>query len=126
MYCNYRGFSGGMKSMQQEILKFGSYIVDALSKYENPIVSYIGPYSELRGGTWVVTDSKINDLGLIQMFADPTAEGSIMEKNGILGLKYRDRVLYSLMDRISKDILDRKCFILIKGLFININLLFGT
>ena len=51
--ANWRGFSGGQKDMFNEVLKYGSYIVDALVKYEQPIFVYIPPFGELRGGSWV-------------------------------------------------------------------------
>ena len=51
--ANWRGFSGGQKDMYGEVLKYGSYIVDALVKYEQPIFVYIPPHGELRGGSWV-------------------------------------------------------------------------
>lgn len=51
--ANWRGFSGGQNDMYNEVLKYGSYIVDALVKYEQPIFVYIPPFGELRGGSWV-------------------------------------------------------------------------
>ena len=51
--ANWRGFSGGQRDMYNEVLKYGSYIVDALVKYEQPIFVYIPPFGELRGGSWV-------------------------------------------------------------------------
>ena len=51
--ANWRGFSGGQRDMYNEVLKYGSYIVDALVKYEQPIFVYIPPLGELRGGSWV-------------------------------------------------------------------------
>ena len=51
--ANWRGFSGGQRDMFNEVLKYGSYIVDALVKYEQPIFVYIPPFGELRGGSWV-------------------------------------------------------------------------
>ena len=51
--ANWRGFSGGQRDMYNEVLKYGSMIVDALVKYEQPIFVYIPPYGELRGGSWV-------------------------------------------------------------------------
>lgn len=51
--ANWRGFSGGQRDMYNEVLKYGSYIVDALVKYEQPIFIYIPPFGELRGGSWV-------------------------------------------------------------------------
>ena len=51
--ANWRGFAGGQRDMYNEVLKYGSYIVDALVKYGQPIFVYIPPFSELRGGSWV-------------------------------------------------------------------------
>lgn len=51
--ANWRGFSGGQRDMYNEVLKYGSYIVDALVKFEQPIFIYIPPFGELRGGSWV-------------------------------------------------------------------------
>lgn len=51
------------------VLKFGSYIVDGLREYRQPIIIYLPPYAELRGGAWVVLDSKINPE-YMEMFAD--------------------------------------------------------
>ena len=49
-----------VSDMYDEVLKFGAYIVDALRKYEQPVLVYIPPYAELRGGAWVVVDPTIN------------------------------------------------------------------
>ena len=51
--ANWRGFSGGQRDMYNEVLKYGSYIVDALVAYEQPVFVYIPPFGELRGGSWV-------------------------------------------------------------------------
>lgn len=55
--------------MYDEILKFGSYIVDALREYKQPILIYIPPCGELRGGAWVVLDPTINP-DYMEMYAD--------------------------------------------------------
>ena len=55
--------------MFDEVLKFGSYIVDALKEYKQPVLIYIPPFAELRGGAWVVLDTKINPE-YIEMYAD--------------------------------------------------------
>ena len=54
IFANWRGFSGGMKDMYEEVIKFGAQIVDALHDYDQPIIIYIPPFAELRGGSWVV------------------------------------------------------------------------
>lgn len=51
--------------MYDQVLKFGSYIVDALRKYEQPVLVYIPPYAELRGGAWVVLDPTINNESVL-------------------------------------------------------------
>lgn len=55
--------------MYDQVIKFGAYIVDALHEYEQPIMIYIPPYAELRGGAWVVVDPTINPNHM-EMFAD--------------------------------------------------------
>ena len=60
VFANWRGFSGGMKDMFDQVLKFGSYIVDELRECTQPVLIYIPPYAELRGGAWVVIDPTIN------------------------------------------------------------------
>ena len=49
--------------------KFGSYVVDALTEYNQPIMIYIPTYVGLRGGAWVVVDPTIN-LTHMEMYAD--------------------------------------------------------
>ena len=72
IFANWRGFSGGMKDMYDQVLKFGAYIVDALRKYKNPIIVYIPPFGELRGGSWAVLDPSINS-SFMEMYADTDA-----------------------------------------------------
>nr|XP_022288504.1 acetyl-CoA carboxylase 1-like [Crassostrea virginica] len=55
--------------MHDQVLKFGSYIVDALTEYNQPIMIFIPPYAGLRGGAWVVVDPTINPTYL-EMYAD--------------------------------------------------------
>lgn len=86
--ANWRGFSGGQRDMYNEVLKYGSYIVDALVKFEQPIFVYIPPYGELRGGSWVVVDPTINPQ-YMEMYADEDSRGGVLEPEGIVGIKYR-------------------------------------
>lgn len=48
IFANWRGFSGGLRDLFEEILKYGSYIVDALRQYAQPVFIYIPPFGELR------------------------------------------------------------------------------
>ncbi|KAL2005413.1 hypothetical protein VTN00DRAFT_2624 [Thermoascus crustaceus] len=86
--ANWRGFSGGQRDMYNEVLKYGSYIVDALVKYEQPVFIYIPPFGELRGGSWVVVDPTINP-DQMEMYADEDARGGVLEPEGIVNIKYR-------------------------------------
>lgn len=97
--ANWRGFSGGQRDMFNEVLKYGSYIVDALVKYEQPIIVYIPPFGELRGGSWVVVDPTINE-DMMEMYADEDARGGVLEPEGIVGIKFRREKLLDTMARL--------------------------
>lgn len=87
--ANWRGFSGGQEDMFQQILKFGSMIVDNLVNFKQPVFVYLPPGAELRGGAWVVIDRTINENGMMEMYADPTSRGGVLEPEGIVSVKYR-------------------------------------
>jgi len=97
--ANWRGFSGGASDMFHEILKFGANIVDALSEYKQPIFVYLPPYSEVRGGAWVVIDRQIN-AQFIEMYSSETARGGVLEPNATASLKFRKQALFETMDRL--------------------------
>ncbi|CAJ2510273.1 Uu.00g061730.m01.CDS01 [Anthostomella pinea] len=97
--ANWRGFSGGQRDMYNEVLKYGSYIVDALVKFEQPIFVYIPPYGELRGGSWVVVDPTINPVAM-EMYADVEARAGVLEPEGIIGIKYKKEKQLETMARL--------------------------
>ncbi|KAK0737227.1 acetyl-CoA carboxylase [Apiosordaria backusii] len=97
--ANWRGFSGGQRDMYNEVLKYGSYIVDALVKFEQPVFIYIPPFGELRGGSWVVVDPTINPTAM-EMYADVEARGGVLEPEGIVGIKYRKDKQLETMARL--------------------------
>lgn len=97
--ANWRGFSGGQRDMYNEVLKYGSFIVDALVKYEQPVFIYIPPFGELRGGSWVVVDPTINPTAM-EMYADVDARGGVLEPEGIIGIKYRKDKQLETMARL--------------------------
>lgn len=99
VFANWRGFSGGMRDMFDEVLKSGSLIVDALRAYSQPVFVYIPPGGELRGGAWVVLDTLINPAQ-IEMYADETARGGVLEPEGTVDVKYRRRDLVKTMHRL--------------------------
>ena len=100
--ANWRGFSGGQRDMYNEVLKYGSYIVDALVKYEQPIFVYIPPFGELRGGSWVVVDPTINP-DCMEMYADEDARGGVLEPEGIVNIKYRRDKQLETMARLDPE-----------------------
>ena len=111
--ANWRGFSGGAHDMFDEVLKFGSYIVDKLVAFKQPVFVYIPPHSELRGGAFVVVDSHINPR-VMEMYADPLARGGVLEPAGVVTIKFRagdkqaamrrnDRELQRIMSTDSDD-----------------------
>lgn len=97
--ANWRGFSGGQRDMYNEVLKYGSYIVDALVKFEQPIFVYIPPFGELRGGSWVVVDPTINPVAM-EMYADVESRGGVLEPEGIIGIKYKKDKQLETMARL--------------------------
>ncbi|KAL1988453.1 hypothetical protein VTN96DRAFT_9508 [Rasamsonia emersonii] len=97
--ANWRGFSGGQRDMYNEVLKYGSYIVDALVKYEQPIFVYIPPNGELRGGSWVVIDPTINP-DQMEMYADEESRGGVLEPEGIVNIKFRREKQLDTMARL--------------------------
>ncbi|EPE05929.1 acetyl- carboxylase [Ophiostoma piceae UAMH 11346] len=105
--ANWRGFSGGQRDMYNEVLKYGSFIVDALVKYEQPIFVYIPPHGELRGGSWVVVDPTINPTAM-EMYADQEARGGVLEPEGMIGIKYRKDKQLETMARLDPIYADLK------------------
>ena len=97
--ANWRGFSGGQRDMYNEVLKYGSFIVDALVKYEQPIFVYIPPFGELRGGSWVVVDPTINE-DMMEMYADEESRAGVLEPEGIVGIKFRREKQLDTMARL--------------------------
>nr|KAG5704977.1 hypothetical protein BaRGS_022819 [Batillaria attramentaria] len=103
IFANWRGFSGGMKDMYDQVLKFGSYIVDALREYTQPVLIYIPPYGELRGGSWVVVDPTINPDHM-EMFADSLSRGGVLEPEGTVEIKFRRKDLDKVMRRLDPQL----------------------
>ena len=99
--ANWRGFSGGQRDMYNEVLKYGSYIVDALVRYEQPVFVYIPPFGELRGGSWVVVDPSINPQ-YMEMYADEEARGGVLEPEGIISVRFRRERQLEMMARIDR------------------------
>ncbi|PSN52685.1 Acetyl-CoA carboxylase [Blattella germanica] len=107
IFANWRGFSGGMKDMYEQVMKFGAYIVDGLREYNQPIIIYIPPNGELRGGAWAVVDTTINPRHM-EMYADPESRGGVLEPEGIVEIKFRAKDLVKTMQRIDPVITSKK------------------
>ena len=101
--ANWRGFSGGMKDMYDQVLKFGAMIVDALSEYKSgPVLVYIPPLGELRGGAWAVLDKSINPAK-IELYADPNSRSGVLEPEGTVKIKMKEKNLQELMCRFDSQ-----------------------
>lgn len=106
VFANWRGFSGGQRDMFDEVLKYGSLIVDAFVSYEQPVFVYIPPYGEIRGGAWVVLDASIN-ASVMEMYATAgTARGGVLEANGAASVKYRTKDLIVTMHRLDDTLIE--------------------
>ncbi|KAJ2196987.1 acetyl-coenzyme-A carboxylase [Coemansia sp. RSA 530] len=103
IFANWRGFSGGQRDMYFEVLKYGAYIVDALTKYKQPVFVYIIPNGELRGGAWVVVDPTINPE-MMEMYADSKSRGGVLEPEGIVEIKFRKPQMLACMERIDPQV----------------------
>ncbi|XP_051924733.1 acetyl-CoA carboxylase isoform X2 [Hippocampus zosterae] len=99
VFANWRGFSGGMKDMYDQVLKYGAYIVDALRGFHQPVLVYIPPHAELRGGSWVVIDPTINPL-CMELYADRESRGGVLEGEGTVEIKFRKKDLLKAMRRL--------------------------
>ncbi|XP_077165163.1 acetyl-CoA carboxylase 2 isoform X1 [Paroedura picta] len=99
IFANWRGFSGGMKDMYDQVLKFGAYIVDSLRQFKQPALVYIPPHAELRGGSWAVIDPTINPL-YAEIYADKESRGGILEAEGTVEIKFRRKDLLKTIRRI--------------------------
>jgi len=97
--ANWRGFSGGQRDLFDGVLQAGSLIVEHLRTYKRPVFVYIPCGAELRGGAWVVVDSQINATH-VEMYADPTARGGVLEPEGVVEIKFRTPDLLRMMHRV--------------------------
>ncbi|EOA39468.1 hypothetical protein CARUB_v10008063mg [Capsella rubella] len=102
--ANWRGFSGGQKDLFEGILQAGSTIVENLRTYGQPVFVYIPMMGELRGGAWVVVDSQINS-DFVEMYADETARGNVLEPQGMIEIKFRTKELLECMGRLDQKLI---------------------
>lgn len=105
VFANWRGFSGGQRDMFDEVLKYGSLIVDAFVSYEQPVFVFIPPFAEIRGGAWVVLDASINAAVMEMYAAKGTARGGVLEANGLASVKYRTKDLIITMHRLDDKLI---------------------
>ncbi|CAK7347099.1 unnamed protein product [Dovyalis caffra] len=105
--ANWRGFSGGQRDLFEGILQAGATIVENLRTYKQPVFVYIPMMGELRGGAWAVLDSKINS-DYIEMYADRTAKGNVLEPEGMIEIKFRTKDLLDCMGRLDQQLINLK------------------
>ncbi|XP_024517260.1 acetyl-CoA carboxylase 1 isoform X1 [Selaginella moellendorffii] len=97
--ANWRGFSGGQRDLFEGVLQAGSTIVEHLRTYQQPVFVYVPRNGELRGGAWVVVDSKINP-DQVEMYADSTARAGVLEAEGVAEIKFRREQILDSMKRL--------------------------
>ncbi|MBA0566424.1 hypothetical protein Golob_011244, partial [Gossypium lobatum] len=88
----------------QTVMQAGSTIVENLRTYGQPVFVYIPMMGELRGGAWVVVDSRINS-DQIEMYAERTAKGNVLEPEGIIEIKFRKKELIECMGRLDQQLI---------------------
>ena len=93
--ANWRGFSGGQRDLFEGVLQAGSCIVEALRGYAAPVLVYLPPGCELRGGAWVVIDSQIN-AGTIEMYAGAQVPAALCVAALLLCCQLEDQLLAQL------------------------------
>merc|ERR1712094_159153 len=103
-FCQLARLFGWRESMFNEVLKYGSMIVDALSEFKQPVFVYLPPFAELRGGSWAVIDPFVNPHGMVEMYSSESAEGGILEAAGTVSIKFRKRQQIDAMVRLDPKI----------------------
>lgn len=93
---NWKGFSAGHLDMFDGILQNGSEIIRSMEQSQSRIFAYLPPFSELRGGSWVVFDKKIGNR--IKFTAHATAKGSVIHPDGLSKIKCKQEELAFTLD----------------------------
>ncbi|KAI3950918.1 hypothetical protein MKW92_020924 [Papaver armeniacum] len=93
--ANWRGFSGGQRDLLKVFFKRVPLLLRIFRTYKQPVFVYIPMMGELRGGAWVVVDSKINP-DHIEMYA---------EKKRLRGMT---RELLECMGRLDQKLISLK------------------
>ncbi|TBU09865.1 acetyl-CoA carboxylase [Hamiltosporidium magnivora] len=102
LLANWKGFSGGTTDMLNYVLDFGSNIIRILSKLKSKILVYLPPNAELRGGTWVIFDKKLN--ANIRICAHPKTEVGILEPDGLSAIKFKEEERIKVLERSGMEI----------------------
>lgn len=98
--ANYKGFTGGKKEMEENVLKHGSEIVRSLYNCKTKVIFYIPPCGQVRGGSWVVFDKNINQK--IKIFAHPNSEVGIMQPDAVCDLKFKEKERIDFFERVNE------------------------
>ncbi|KAH9642665.1 hypothetical protein HF086_011022 [Spodoptera exigua] len=83
----------------QQAGQFGAEIVRALRGASAPVLVYIPPGAELRGGAWAVVDPSVNNLRM-EMYADPEARGGVLEAEAIVEIAVQFAELHDTAERM--------------------------
>ncbi|KAJ4731697.1 Acetyl-CoA carboxylase [Rhynchospora pubera] len=110
--ANWRGFSGGQRDLLDGILQTGSMIVENLSMYKQPVFVYIPKAGELRGGALVVMQCNADHT---EIYAERHAKGNVLEPEGLVEIKFRQKELLECMGRLDPQIKSLKTQLLVPG-----------
>jgi len=105
--ANWRGFSGGLGDLFGGVLQLGALIFSALRDYPAPVFVHLPPGAELRGGAWAVLDARSSPDGAaggIEVTADPTARGGVLEPSGVVEIRFRSRERREMARRLDSEL----------------------
>ncbi|KAJ2140481.1 acetyl-coenzyme-A carboxylase [Coemansia sp. RSA 678] len=109
IFANWCGFSGGQCEMCIEVLKYGTYIVNALTKCKQPMFVYIILNGELCGGAWAVVNLTISPE-MMEIYADSKSRGSVLKPKGIVEIKFHKLQMLACMECIDLQVHERLLF----------------
>lgn len=100
--ANWRGFSGGTRDMFEEVLTYGSQIVEELVSYDQPVTVWIPPHAQLRGGAFIVWSPLINKK-CIKMFMSNSARVGVLEPTALKNVKIKMDRKYGTSDKVLEE-----------------------
>jgi acetyl-CoA carboxylase carboxyltransferase component len=111
IFANWREISSIQSSMLAGVLDFTTMIVEALREYKQPVLVYLPPHAEMRGGTWSLFSSFINPQ-FIEMYADAETKAGSHDPESVVERKFRSRDIKKVIHRLDPKIVDVSLFMI--------------